>query len=934
MEVCRMAEYRDPKHINPNKEYQISELVRFIREKVYGIDVREALALGLQKAYDDASKNGNANMEVLRARGVFNVLADRLNDSDGRLAQRVTQSDFDSWIATLLDGGPSIFYETLAALEADYPNGAAGIALVRESDPARIYVWDGTKWADYGPYQGIELKNNSVRPETTTFIRRTKNLYHGNLIEGLIDGTHTGVGGYLRTPSNGYGKVCIIEIEPNQSYTITPYGGDRNRYAVFNEYPKINDKSDVYLFSSDGNKVPFTFTNNSQGRYLVLYLSSIGDNVPCQVEEGSISTNYLPYYHFESGYIADINGNKINDRSLDMEKMRFSKISPKNLYHGDLTLGFITGSNTNVGGVFSLGDTYPNSHVTIIEIQPNKTYTITPYGGDRNRYAVFSEYPVLNMSANRYLFSKDGDRSPFTFTNDGQGKYLMLFLSSTGEDVICQVEEGRESTDYEPYIYIPVTKPIDKDEVRFIKRSEKNLYHGNLRLGVIDGSYTAVGGFLRTPSNGLGKVCIINIDPGETYTITPYGGDRRRYAVFNDYPEIDVKSDVYLFANDSSNGRFTFTNGANGKYLVLYLSSVGEDVLCQVEKGTESTEYEGYYYIEPALVGGKSATRKESKVRTMEKYNISKTLELGYIAPPQESVAAGDPFNLWEAKHGDIYALYDELTESRPNYISKHFIGYEDYGLPMYYYKFTPPRAESFTTYKRMKVILTGSIHGNEKLWPYVYYRVFHDMINRYKEDEILDFLRWNVDFIVMPIVNPSGFDDTTRNKRNGVNLNRNFEMNWEYSEEEYDASGPHPFSEIETQYVKQLIDENLDAEFLIDGHTFRGSNYFLWVPIASNNPDIDQITFLSDYFGWISREWKKRFEWMPQDEDRIFGRTTNLPVASLKTYGEQKGIKNLTMEMYEYIPHKPGYKDHDSDSIELAMEYFVNMLIGLIKTQ
>lgn len=98
---------------------------------------------------------------------------DGMNSVNQQLAQKaninqiISKTDFDSWVATLLDGGPSIFYDTLSSLEADYPNGSAGVALVRETDPARIYVWNPTteKWQDFGEYQGIEVKDDSITLE-------------------------------------------------------------------------------------------------------------------------------------------------------------------------------------------------------------------------------------------------------------------------------------------------------------------------------------------------------------------------------------------------------------------------------------------------------------------------------------------------------------------------------------------------------------------------------------------------------------------------------------------------------------------------------------------------------------------------------------------------------------------------------------------------
>lgn len=94
-----------------------------------------------------------------------------------QLAQMMTQTEFDSWVATLLDGGPSIFKETYNQLVADLPNGAAGVALVRETDPSHIYVWNPINkyWQDYGQYSGLVPKDESVNKKM--------------LVKSVIDGT-------------------------------------------------------------------------------------------------------------------------------------------------------------------------------------------------------------------------------------------------------------------------------------------------------------------------------------------------------------------------------------------------------------------------------------------------------------------------------------------------------------------------------------------------------------------------------------------------------------------------------------------------------------------------------------------------------------------------------------------------------------------------
>ena len=128
------------------------DLPDYIRSKAYGIDVRETLAQMTEMTIQLGVNMGLSPDEALKwAR---------------KLQESVSQSEFDSWVATLLDGGPSIFMNTLSELQSTYPNGAPGVALVRETDPAKIYVWNGSSWEDFGDYQGITVSDGSVSFES------------------------------------------------------------------------------------------------------------------------------------------------------------------------------------------------------------------------------------------------------------------------------------------------------------------------------------------------------------------------------------------------------------------------------------------------------------------------------------------------------------------------------------------------------------------------------------------------------------------------------------------------------------------------------------------------------------------------------------------------------------------------------------------------
>ena len=80
--TARTGYYKDWTHIDADTFHQISELVKFIREKGYGADTREAIAQALERVYYDAMKSGNADMELSMARKHFKDLAARLDASD------------------------------------------------------------------------------------------------------------------------------------------------------------------------------------------------------------------------------------------------------------------------------------------------------------------------------------------------------------------------------------------------------------------------------------------------------------------------------------------------------------------------------------------------------------------------------------------------------------------------------------------------------------------------------------------------------------------------------------------------------------------------------------------------------------------------------------------------------------------------------------
>ncbi|HFI0414923.1 TPA: hypothetical protein ACGOYS_000271 [Streptococcus suis] len=120
----------------------IENHLKIIKEGVFGRDVRQAIHDGIQQAYDDATANGNANMEVAKARGVYDTLPNRLQAIDGMLISKLN---------SLTNISPKAIVESLNTLISTYPTGAEGVFIT--ADTGHWYFWNGSSWEDGGAYQ-------------------------------------------------------------------------------------------------------------------------------------------------------------------------------------------------------------------------------------------------------------------------------------------------------------------------------------------------------------------------------------------------------------------------------------------------------------------------------------------------------------------------------------------------------------------------------------------------------------------------------------------------------------------------------------------------------------------------------------------------------------------------------------------------------------
>lgn len=244
-------------------------------------------------------------------------------------------------------------------------------------------------------------------------------------------------------------------------------------------------------------------------------------------------------------------------------------------------------------------------------------------------------------------------------------------------------------------------------------------------------------------------------------------------------------------------------------------------------------------------------------------------------------------------KSAEVYALYDNLMASYPDYITKQVLGNDAFGNPISLYKFKPTRPQTSITTKLPKVFITTGTHGYEHVPGLMTYLMFKQMCEKWKDYPQLEVLRFNVEFLVIPVVNPSGWDDYTRTNRNGVDINRNFPEGWVLGTQGTNTyGGTAPLTELESQYVKAVFDNNPDIAIMYDFHNFAGdstTNYFIWLATSSGAYVQHMVQKL---IGRMTRKWRKEYAFIPTDYNWFAGYTDATGGGMIQDHALGRGIK------------------------------------------
>ena len=189
-----------------------------------------------------------------------------------------------------------------------------------------------------------------------------------------------------------------------------------------------------------------------------------------------------------------------------------------------------------------------------------------------------------------------------------------------------------------------------------------------------------------------------------------------------------------------------------------------------------------------------------------------------------------------------VYAKYDALMAKHPHYITKTNLGMCSDGVtPVYRYDFREPEPHRGTTGKKewsetkTKAIIVSGIH-----WEWGGIFALYNALEEIADNPTLLNFRRNTHLIVLPVCNPYAVANQSVRNANQVEIHRNFEVDFIYPDEdgyieigERSHGGTSPLSEIETQYIDNIMKNNTDASVFLTCHSCQGDEVygtsFIW---------------------------------------------------------------------------------------------------------
>lgn len=869
-------------------------------------------------------------------------------------------------------GLPATPFKTKADMEAsDLPDGSYAVATDDSIDKNNgIYRKDSGAWVSTGfnPIHRGEFKEL----EGKLLFEKSLNLFDGVYYPYMTTKRTDELGDFgkiARRHMQYSGSMVIFPVEGNTEYTISVLDSSNAfRLAAFDDEVFVHDT--VYVATQQRGRIilyndtttTHTFTTEPNDKWITLLVSDKGDEPRIQFNKGSKALGYSEPYLIS------------NVMMPTLAKAVFPHLvhEPKNIFNGKYQTGMLFNQVDRVYPVRNY-DSY-NGRTAVIKVEPNTTYTIS--SPDRTGISPFR----IGLSKELRGFTNRWDApldtrvlhattysSPVTFTTGDNEKYLYIYVSNKGDEPRLQVEKGEQATEYSE-LYTLHESAFASDVYDLEVSSNKfngsyiNAYLKVSELGTDDGTvYHSIVADAEHPNSVTG---VAEVEPLTEYTLSirgEFGNTDNLFlqaSLWNTNP-VNALNNVEVTGRSvrekNNDLQVTFTTGELDRFLVFYINDIAEHTKAQLEIGDTPTEYKEHLVIPSRKLGVYDSKSSGSgtvenpvklpngfptdfwgleslptRLNPPRRYNFPVDLHGFYRRQ-------GELENFFTNPNGitapEVHERFQQLASEHPDYFEFKSIGLAEYDYEMYLYETKPmdyvidqsgyiPSMTDSIKMEQPTFFITSGIHGRERAANYSVYYFFKELLENPQNDPVLEFIKNNVKFYIIPLVSPSGFDDNAYGNRN-MNLNRDFPPQGKATQ-------------AETGIVISEMSKVGHIDFHFDFHNSNGQSGSKMGYALTDYRELAQLALAT--YQRLGLEWASEHEGIVNNPKYAYGYTAPANIGTVGKFSQEVlGLRSTIFETYYWVGGvdtvKTGETKNGETVTRLGVDLMANMVIGALRS-
>lgn len=532
----------------------------------------------------------------------------------------------------------------------------------------------------------------------------------------------------------------------------------------------------------------------------------------------------------------------------------------------------------------------------------------------------YSSSPVISLLSSSSYDDRLYETTFTTTTGDIRiNFYVSGSTSATGSIVYSNIMLCEKAND--PGFFVPYVTADDYYAQGLLKNMpaemdyalDKTGYIAIQKSDIIQGSYSRDGSVV-TNSTRIRLKNLTPISVGDKIIFSPGTRANQMLIAF-------VNNNMYIVETSYFSTATEYTSTISGFVMLLFKHRVGSS-----DVDVTPDEYDASVRIE-------YATQFDCG---KEKYN-GEMFRINYadaIPYPEQKA------NTYSVSYTDIIAKYDSIKERitslysdvatnvpKPITVTKTNLQLTDSGYQMYKYTFTP-------AYPEKTVYIIAGTHGNEYEGIYCLYNmvkaIYTDM---YGYPQLREF-RDKVKLVLIPVVNPYGFEHNCKKNGDGQNIYEQYNDGTTQSKE---------IISVKSVFSSETIDYFMDMH--TDPYNSTSSKNCYGFAL------VDSVTYpvlykeIMRFRDIIYNEFNMQSKYISDGKDIIVGRISSINGNNSVSYAERNNIPANVVEVstgfgwggYDddfdhYVPpNYPSFADYgSSDMVRICTDFYTNVLLDM----